>query len=287
MLLAALAMAVQSAMVKDLGATLASVEIAFFRGLFGVAMILPFMDRRDFLHVRTRHLGLHVGRALAGVTSMICTFYAFINMPLANATAITFTMPLFMIVLAVPFLNETVRWRRWTSTIVGFCGVLIIVRPGTHMFEIASIVALAGAFAFALVGVFIKKLAKTESVSLIIFYFSVFATVAFLVPSIVFWKTPSATEFTILLAVTFLGFLSQVGFVHACKIGDMTAVVPFDYSRLVFAGILGFLVFDEVPDLPSFIGAGIVVASTLYIAYRESKLHRLSRGRKIAAPAEP
>ncbi|MEE8334039.1 MAG: DMT family transporter [Alphaproteobacteria bacterium] len=265
MLVAALTMTLQSAIVKDLGATIDSFEIAFFRGLFGSLLVLPVAMLRLRMRDLSHNLGLHTGRAIAGAGSLICTFYAFTAMPLADATAIMFTMPMFMIVLAVPFLGETPGWWRTTATLIGFLGVIVVVRPGTAAFDPVSLIALLGALLHAVVGVFVKKMARVEPPELIMLYFSLFAMVVFLVPTLDVWHTPTLVELALLGAVAVLGIVNQVCFIAACRIGEMTVVAPLDYSRLLFAGILGYAVFGEVPDELAVLGALVIVASGFLI----------------------
>ncbi len=283
-LLAAFLMSAQSTIIKSLGTTMDSLEIVFFRGLFGVALILPFLTPIGWIHVSTRRPKLHLARSIAGVVAMGCGFYAFTKLSLADATAIAFTMPLFMIVLAVSTLAEVVGWRRWTATLIGFAGVLVVVRPGMATFQAASLIALVGALSHAVVGVLLKKLASTETIASIMFYFSVTGTVVFLVPAILVWTTPSWSELGLLALMSALGMSSQAAFFQACRVGEMTAVTPFDYSRLIFAVAFGYLLFDELPDAWTAGGAAIIVASTLFIARREARLARRAATREDAPP---
>ncbi|MCZ6523594.1 MAG: DMT family transporter [Alphaproteobacteria bacterium] len=285
-LLAAFLMSAQSTLIKSLGTTMDSLEIVFFRGLFGVALILPFLTPIGWIHLSTRRPKLHLARAIAGVIAMGCGFYAFTKLSLADATAIAFTMPLFMIVLAVTALAEVVGWRRWTATLIGFAGVLVVVRPGMAGFQAASLIALVGSFSHAVVGVLLKKLASTETMASIMFYFSVTGTVVFLVPALLVWTTPSWSELGFLAVMSALGMSSQAAFFQACRVGEMTAVTPFDYSRLIFAVAFGYLLFDELPDAWTAGGAAIIVASTLFIARREARLARRAATR-AEAPPEP
>lgn len=265
MLVAALTMTLQSAIVKDLGATIDSFEIAFFRGLFGTLLVLPVAIRRLHLRDLSHNLGLHTGRTIAGVTSLICTFYAFTAMPLADATAIMFTMPVFMIVLAVVFLGESAGWWRTTATLIGFLGVVIVVRPGTAAFDPVSLIALFGALLHAVVGVFVKKMARVEPPELIMLYFSLLATAVFFLPTLYVWHSPTPGELASLGAVAVLGVVNQVCFIAACRVGEMTVVAPIDYTRLLFAGILGYAVFGEIPDGIAAIGALFIIASGFLI----------------------
>jgi drug/metabolite transporter (DMT)-like permease len=275
MLLAALVWSVNEATIKGLGRSLDPFQIAFFRCFFGGLWVLPFLlastGTRAF---RTRRFGGHFVRAAAGYVAMALAFYSIVNMPLADATALGFTRPLFMVVLAVLFLGEIVRWRRWTATAVGFLGVVVMARPGLANIDLALMAAIGGAFFVAVVSVMIKKLAETEHPATIIFYFGVISSILALGPALLVWKTPTLVEFLVLFGIGAAGSLGQYLTILAFRIGEATAVDPFDYVRLIYASLFGFLFFAELPDRYTLLGAAIIVASTWYIAQREARLRR-------------
>jgi drug/metabolite transporter (DMT)-like permease len=288
MLLAGAVFTAQGALVKLLGMRLDSFQIAFFRCAIGVLTIAPFivgpyLTQGATALFMTGRPWMHLARALAGVGGLFCGFYAVTHMPLADATAISFTKPLFMIVLAVLFLGEQVRWRRWTATAVGFAGVLIIMRPGTQSFQPAALVALLGSFLVADVIVLVKKLSATERNVTILFYFAVITAIVAAVPALFVWQTPTRYELGLLVLVGIAATLGQACSLRAYRAGEATAVVPFDYARLVFAAAYGYLFFAEVPDMWTWIGAAVLVASTLYIALRDIRVGA-PRIRAQAAP---
>jgi len=153
-------------------------------------------------------------------------------MPLAEAPALSFTMPLFMLGLAVLTLREPVGWRRLSAAVVGFAGVLIMLRRGAVPVELAALMALLGAFFHACSGVFIKKLVVSESTGMIMFYFAFIGTLVFAVPAAGVWVAPDAQGWVLLVAVTVLGVASQLTFIAAARAAEMSAIVPLDYSRL-------------------------------------------------------
>ncbi len=271
-LLASAGFSAMATLVKVLGQTLDSFQIAFFRCIVGLIVLLPLMLRAGPAILHTSRPLLHLGRAVAGMTAMFCGFYAFTHLPLATATAITFTKPLFMIVIAVLFLGEVVRWRRWSATIVGFCGVLIMLRPGAGTLDPAMLVSLVQALAIAVAVAVVKSFPRSESTFTILFYFAILSTLISLGPALVVWRDPTWTELGIAAAMGMLGVSSQAAVVRGYRIGEATAVAPFDYSRLLFAAIFGYVLFFEVPDIWTVAGAGVIIASTVYIARRESRL---------------
>lgn len=279
MLATALAMGVQSAAVKGLAGSVDSIQTVFVRCALGLVLVLPLMRYQLAAVLRPARMRLHLGRVLAGLLSMACGFYAFANMPLAEATALSFTMPLFMLGLAVLALREPVGWRRLSAAVVGFAGVLMMLRPGAVPVEIAALMALLGAFFHACSGVFIKKLVASESTGMIMFYFAFIGTLVFAVPAAGVWVAPDALGWLLLVVVTVLGVASQLTFIAAARAAEMSAIVPLDYSRLVFTGIIGYLVWREIPDAWSVAGALLIVASTCFITLRELKLARRARER--------
>jgi len=273
--LASVLFSIMSAMVKSVGARLDSLEIGFFRCAFGLLVILPFMLHAGPAAFRTERPFLHLWRGLLGTTAMFCGFYAVTRLPLADATAISFANSLFMIVLAVLFLGEAVRWRRWSATGVGFLGVLVMVGPGGHGFSLPMAAALFGTLCVATVSVVIKKLSRTEPPLSILFSFGIVSTLLSAVPAILVWQTPTLRELLALLLIGAIGTAGQSCGIRGFRAGEATAVAPFDYFRLLFAGLFGYLLFGDVPTPQTLMGAGLIVASTLYIARREAVLARL------------
>lgn len=276
-----------AATVKTVGARLDSFQIAFFRCAFGLIAILPFMLRAGPQVFRTRRPVLHIVRALTGLTAMFCGFYSITHLPLADATAISFAKPLFMILLAVLFLGETVRWRRWTATAVGFAGVLVMINPGENGLNPAMAAALVGTLCVAVVVVLVKRLSATEAPLTILFTFGLVSTAVSALPAAYVWQTPTWLELTLLILIGCLGAAGQSCAIRGFRVGEATAVVPFDYSRLLFAGALGYALFGDVPTANTLAGAALIVASTLYIALREARLGKKPAAQASAPASEP
>ncbi len=278
MLLAGINFSLMVATVKWLGAHLDSFQIAFFRCLFGLVMILPFVLSAGAPALRTRHLAMHVLRALFGISAMCAGFYAVTRLPLADVSAMTFTKGMFMMVLAVLFVGERVRWRRWSATAVGFVGVLIMVRPGAAGFQPAMLVALAHAFFAGVVVTLIRRMPMSERPVTLMFYFGLIATPVVFVPAWFVWTPVDGHDLALLALAAALGVAGQACAIHAHRAGEASIVAPFDYTRLLYATALGFLLFGDLPDLWTLAGAGVIVASSLYIVRRELRLGRRLTG---------
>ncbi len=277
LILGALFFSAMGLCVKLLGERLPSIEIAFFRALCGLAVVLPLMIQEGMGLWRTQRLGAHFGRALLGTGGMICGFYAFTHLPLAEATAISFTKPLFMVVLAALVLHETVRARRWTATVVGFVGVLLMMRPGSETMEAAALVALLGAAFGALVTIFIKQLVATERKATIMAYLGLTGMTLTGLPMLFVWVTPGLYEILLIVLMGLVGSIAQLCLMQAFKLGEASALAPFDYARLPFAAAFGWLFFGELLDGWAVAGVLVIILSSAYIAWREAHLARLGR----------
>jgi drug/metabolite transporter (DMT)-like permease len=271
--------------IKVLGHRLDSFQIAFFRCLIGFIAILPLVGAYGSDVLQTRSLKIHALRGLFGLIAMFASYYAIARIPLASYTALSFTKPLFSTILAVIVLHEIVRWRRWSATAVGFIGVLVMVRPGAETFNAAALFALADSLSIAFLVTLIKRLPPGETPLGMMFYFGVFSTIAALPPALFVWQWPTAEEWALLVVIGILGALSQSFWIRAYRAGEASLVAPFDYLRLLFAGIAGYLAFAETVDLWTLLGAAIIVISTVYIARREARVARAATAARVAATA--
>jgi drug/metabolite transporter (DMT)-like permease len=271
--------------IKLLGDRLDSFQIAFFRCLIGFIAILPLVGAYGSDVLQTRSLKIHALRGLFGLIAMFASYYAIARIPLASYTALSFTKPLFSTILAVIVLHEIVRWRRWSATAVGFIGVLVMVRPGAETFNAAALFALADSLSIAFLVTLIKRLPPGETPLGMMFYFGVFSTIAALPPALFVWQWPTAEEWALLVVIGILGALSQSFWIRAYRAGEASLVAPFDYLRLLFAGIAGYLAFAETVDLWTLLGAAIIVISTVYIARREARVARAATAARVAATA--
>jgi drug/metabolite transporter (DMT)-like permease len=259
-------------LIKLLGRELDSTQVAFFRCIFGLLFVLPIIFRQNFAALRSqRHAG-HFWRAALGTVSMVIGFYALTHLTLADVTAISFTTPLFVIIVAVLFLGEKVRWRRWTATAVGFAGVLVMMRPGQGEFDPVMLVALFGALLTSVAVCLVKSLTGSESTRVMLVMFTVWSTAFLLGPAIYVWKDPSLWAWIMATAMGLLATIGQAFVIKAYTEGEATAVSPFDYLRLPLSVAAGVWIFAEAPSWWTLVGALIIVVSTLYIARREAKL---------------
>ncbi len=287
LLLSTLLFAGVNGCVRGLSGSLHPAEIAFFRCFFGLIVLFPFLARQGRMPFATNKLWLHILRIVVGVSSMLTSFYALAHLPMATAVSLTFTKPLFMIVLAVLFLGETVRWRRSIATVVGFCGVVIMMNPSEGLsLEPAFLWGLFSALLLAVVLVCIKILTASEKPMTMLFYFTLGATVGTFVPALLVWQTPTWHELFWLLLMGTAASGGQYCSVRAYRLAEATAITPIDYCQLLFSGMIGFALFGEIPTVWTIIGAGVIVASTFYIMNREARSLR-ERRKSIALLPPP
>ncbi|MDF2095565.1 DMT family transporter [Aquibaculum arenosum] len=277
MLLAALGFTLNAAFAKTLAqGGMPVFQIAFARAFFALAPLLPFLLAGGLVAFRTRHPGTHLLRALFGAGAMISGFYALSTLPLATVTVLTFTVPLFAVVLSVLLLGEQVRWRRWTATLTGFGGVVIMTLPsllqdGGFVLEWALLAGLGQAFGIAMSVVLVKRVPASESQPVMVFWFCLASIILTAPLALMQWITPSQEQWILLAAVGVTGFVSQSLIIKAYRSGEASFVAPFDYAKLPIAVLAGWLAFAELPDWATYLGGAIVVGSTLYIARREAR----------------
>ncbi|MDA0369193.1 MAG: DMT family transporter [Proteobacteria bacterium] len=254
-------------------------QILALRGIFSIGLLLPFLVRSYGIAgiMRTQNLKGQVLRSLFGVGAMFGFFSALREMQLADATAIGFSGSLFMAALAVPLLRERVGPRRWMAILFGFCGVLIIVQPGTSSFKVASLLVVLSALLYALMMISTRWLSRTETNASMVFYHALVSTLIGLVALPFLWVSPSPTEWGLFATMGVLGTLAHLAIAQAFRLAQVAVVGPFEYSTLLWATIIGFVVWHEVPGANVWYGSSMLVVAGVYILYREAKLSSQAR----------
>lgn len=266
--------ATMHALVRYVSGTLHPFEIAFFRSIFGLAAVAPLMWRVGPSVFVSRNPRLLAVRGVVGGLSLMTWFYGLSIVPIATATALSFTSVIFASIGAAVFLKERMRLRRWTAVILGFSGVLVIVRPGLTVFDPGSLVIVLAAVLWGVGIVLVKTIARTDETVTIVAWTAMWLIVATAVPAWLVWITPTWTQLAWLVLIGVLGTVGTFAWTQALKTADASLVIPTDFTRLVWAGAIGFAAFGEIPDRWMWIGAALIIGSTLYIGLRESKLAR-------------
>ena len=262
-------------------------EVAFFRNAFGLLALLPLLLRPGRAPLRTRQLPQYFLRSAIGLGSMLCGFWALGHLPLAQAVSLSYSTPLFVTIAAVLWLGEVVRARRWAAVLIGFVGVLVIVRPGTDSFSAGTLVAVAAALLSSVVAIQIKQLTRVDSADTVVFYTYVFWVPLSLLPALFVWVWPSGLAWLWLLATGILGTAGQLLWTRALRLGEVSALTPISFTQLPLVAVFGWLLFDETLDQWTVIGAAIILGANAYIAHREAVLARRAASEAPTAAAKP
>jgi drug/metabolite transporter (DMT)-like permease len=256
--------------VKFLSDDLHPIIICFYRSLMGLILITPFVVRNNFKALHTKNMRLQIFRASINIISMICWFSAIGMMHFEKATALGFTTPLFTTVLAVVVLGEVIRFHRTAALLLGFIGIIIIIRPGYVPFEFGTVLMLVASFSFSFVLIFVKKLSATDSSLTIIFYHLLYMTPVFFILSLFYWENINLNQLIIFILMGASGLLSHWCLAQAFKMSDTTFVMPLQFTKLIWASLIGLFIFAEQPDIWTWIGGVIIFISVVYITYREA-----------------
>ena len=249
-------------------------EIAFFRNLFGFVFTFPLLFRHGWGILRTDKLSLYFLRCCIGIVSMLCGFWAIVNLPLAQAVALSYSTPIFVTIGAVFVLGEVVRARRWTAVIIGFIGVLVLMHPGKGTFNFASLVAVVAAVMSASVAISIKFLSRTEKADAIVIYTTMIWVPLSLVPALFYWTQPTGITWLWIVLSGFLGTTAHMCWTRALTLADASLLTPISFLQVLIVGVFGYFLFDEAVDRLTVLGAAIIFGSNLYIAQREASLAR-------------
>jgi len=294
-LISALLFAGMSALVRQLGDVAPIGQMVFFRSAFAILPVLVIYALRGELAsaVRTGRPFGQLGRGMLSVCGMFTNFSALTRLPLADATAISFASPLITVALAAVILKERVRIYRWSAVVIGFAGVIVMLIP--H-FDIGAYAGAAGAAAtigslFAITSAFCnagtvvqtRRLTQTETTSSIVFYFSLVCAIAGALTLPFAWHSPTARELTALIALGILGGLAHIFLTESYRFAAASVVAPFDYSSMLWALLLGYWLFGELPGTLVYVGASIVAGAGLYVIWRERQLG-LKRAREAEGP---
>lgn len=257
-------------------------QMVFFRCAAGFLVLLPFVLRGSREVLRIRRPVPVVVRCVLSTAGFFAGFYSFAHLPLADAQAISFSRVLFVTVFAVLLLKEQVGPRRWVAVGVGFVGVLLMVQPHGHTgLSFAALMQLLSALLFGLTIVTVKDLTRDHSTIALVFYTNAFTTLAGLPFAFLDWKAPDALGLALLVGLGFAGVGAQSCYVRALSTGEASLLGLVDYVRLPLALLTGFVLFHETPQMLVLVGAAVVIASTVYITLRES---RLAKPVAVAAP---
>ena len=245
-------------------------QFILLRSLFGGVILFALVGRFGGIRILgTRRLGWHLLRSLLATGAMFGFFYGISQIPLVDALTIGFTAPLMATALSVPLLGERVGWRRWAAVVVGFVGVVIVLRPGAGLISFAALAVIAAAFFYACLAITARHLTDTENTFAMSMYVLIGPLIVsgFIAPRQ--WTTPEPFDWLVFAAAGLFSALAWLGIVGAYRRAAPAVLAPFEYTALIWGGLAGYLIWDEVPDGPVLVGGTIIVLSGLFVVYRE------------------
>ncbi|MBN8946288.1 MAG: DMT family transporter [Rhodanobacter sp.] len=287
MLASASLFALMAVVIRLASAQLHPFQITFFRSAFGTLFALPLLIGPGWSLLRTPRFGFYVMRCVLGMGGMLAGFWAIVNLPLAEAVALSYSSPLFVTIGAVIFLGEVVRRRRWTAVIAGFIGVLVIVRPGSAAFAPGSMVALLAAGLTGAVTISIKSLTGSEPADRIVLLTTLLWVPLSLPAALSVWQWPHAGIWPWLVLSGALGTGGHYCWTRALRLAEASMLAPFSYLQLLIVAVLAWWIFGEAVDHYTALGAAIIIGASLYIAQREHALTRQQRTSMPQVRAEP
>ena len=277
LLIASATFALSAAFAKAIGGRIPVAEVILFRNAFAIPALLPVVLASGGIAALVTHNPMsHAARTLFGMMGMVGAFYGYVHLPIATVTALGFTMPLFLTVLSVPLLNEKVGWRRGLAVLVGFLGVVLMVRPGGEGMRgagLAVTLCLLGSVGWALAMITIRKMGEAgESAVAIVFWFAVGSAALAGIAAVPVWVSPTLTEWALLAGIGLVSALAQVLMTSAYRTGETTLLAPFEYSGIVWTTALGAFIWAELPGVWDFAGIAVLVGAGIYIWHREVTL---------------
>ena len=266
----AVGFAVLMGMVRHAGQDMHIFVISFWRFVFSLLLFLPWFLKSRGRGFRTTRLGLHIIRACFLIVASVALMSAIMLMPLDEATALSFTTPLFTVIGAILFLKEKAGIQRWAALIIGFVGMLVILRPGVEMINWAALLVLVSAVTFAGVVLCGKVLIRTDSPELLVAYLALVSVPLSFIPALLFWQWPTPEQFVWLALIGVASNLNLYGIGKALQIGDASATQPYDFLRLPTTAGVGWLAFGQTSDMLTWVGAAVIFGSTIFITRREA-----------------
>lgn len=251
-----------------------SVEVVFFRAFVGLVFVLPPLLRTGIRGLHTNHFPLHISRAGFSLLAMVVYYYAVPFIPLADSTTYSFIIPLFVTLGAVIFLKEKVDGPRWAATLVGFMGVIIVLRPGQGGLSFPVLMMMLSVLFYAGAWISMKFLTRTDEAAVIVFYQNILIVPLALIPTLFIGLIPTLEDLFILIGVGLFGSYAHYCQARSFGSADASAVMPFDFLRLPFSVTCAWFLFEEPTDIWTWLGAMIIFGSTYYITWWETRVRK-------------
>jgi S-adenosylmethionine uptake transporter len=272
---------------KYLGQNLPSIEVTFLRFFCSALVLLPFIAFKGLKVLKTQNKLAHIFRGLLIAGAIGFWFAGLGAVPITTATTISFSMPLFTLVLARIFLKEHITWQRYLATLIGFAGVVIVLEPTSLTFNPSALYMLVSAFVFAILDIINKKYICVENMFCMLFYPAVVAALVVAGPAIKVWVAPSMSQIRLLLILSCGSNLVLFCILKAFSLAEASFLAPFRYTELIISSLFGIFVFHEWPSQATLMGSVVIIISTLYVALSENKTKKqTSKGQKVASASK-
>ena len=271
LMVAAFFFAFMVALIKLLGQNHHITQILLIRQIVMTIIVAPAIWQNFPGALKTHNLPLQLLRIVLALIAMLLGFSAVIHLKLADATALSFAKSFFVTIFAIIILKEAAGIRRWAAVIVGFIGVLVMLRPGTDAYSIYGLYSLIGTACAGMVMVIIRLMSRTDSPTTILTWQALGIAVAMIIPGIFYWQSPSPFEWMLFATMGVVSYIAQMLNIYAYKFGEASLLASFDYVRLLYATIFGYLMFSNLPGQQTWIGAAIIIAASIYTIQREAK----------------
>ena len=270
-LISTTAFSAMSAGVREISSELHATLIVTLRCLFTLVLLIPWAVKNHATGIRTQRIWAHARRGCVGAIGMIGWTYCLTIMPLAHATALSFTAPLFTTLFAILVLREKADWHRWLALFIGFAGTLIIIRPSAQGFEWNSLLVMVTTSLWAITGLFVKSLSRTEPAMRMVFYMNFFMFLMAAPFGFYHWQLPSLHASLVMLLIACCSIVLHFSMARAYALAPVVSLMPFDFTRLVSTAFFAYLLFAEAPDPTSWLGAAVIISAAIYIARRDVK----------------
>lgn len=270
--------ALADAMAKVLGQSMPSPQVVwlYLVSVLAALMIYFAITRQNLRKLaQTKRPWLQVARGFSILGSLTFIFASLQYLPLAEATVINFTGPLFMVALAGPMLGETVGWRRWAAVLVGLVGAMIVVRPGSDVFQWAALLPIGSALFFAIFQLITRKLAGQDSTMTTLLYTQVVAAAGAVLAAPFFWTPVTGYQFGYALLAGVVGLAAHICMFNAFRLADASLLAPINYTRIVASVLLGYFMFGDLPDIYTIAGGAVIIGSGLFVIWRETQVRRV------------
>ena len=261
LLLGEFLLAVMAALIKHLSSDVSQEMLVFSRNLFGLLALLPIVLHQGVGNLKTSRLRVHIQRALVGLVAMYGYFYVIAHLPLAEAVLVKLSAPFFLPIIGFLWLRERISLRTVLAIVLGFVGVIFVLRPGTETFQPVALIGIAAAAMAALAKVTIRDMADTEPTYRVVFYFGVIASAVSAIPLLWGWQTPPSHVWIWLVAIGITGTVGQMLMTHAYQIANPGQIGPYTYASVIYAALIGWAFWNEALLITTAIGSVLIIAS--------------------------